>query len=100
MPCWRWGRRRLWPTPWKKWKDMVSLASALVVNIGTLSRPWIEAMKLAIATGPAAANSHRARPGGSRSHPPTHPVPLGELLELGTPMLVRGNASEICRPGK
>jgi hydroxyethylthiazole kinase len=76
-------------------EDMAGLASALVVNIGTLSRPWVEAMKLAVTTA-------------QRRHIPIVLDPVGagatplrtrtarELLELGSPLLVRGNASEIC----
>ncbi|HQN25516.1 MAG: hydroxyethylthiazole kinase [Syntrophales bacterium] len=74
--------------------EMAVLAGALVVNIGTLSDPWIRAMRLAV---PAA----RAR------HIPVVLDPVGagatayrtqtvrELISLGPPTILRGNASEI-----
>jgi len=74
--------------------EMAVLAGALVVNIGTLSDPWIRAMHLAL---PAA----RAR------HIPVVLDPVGagatayrtqtvrELISLGPPTILRGNASEI-----
>jgi hydroxyethylthiazole kinase len=76
-------------------EDMVSLASALVVNIGTLSRPWIEAMKLAVATARRRRIPIVLDPVGAGATP-LRTRTARELLELGTPMLVRGNASEIC----
>jgi hydroxyethylthiazole kinase len=30
--------------PWRKWMKWLTFSSALVVNIGTLSRDWIKAM--------------------------------------------------------
>ncbi len=75
-------------------EDMVAIASALVLNIGTLSPPWIEAMELA---GQAAV----------RKGIPTVLDPVGvgasayrtrtaaALLDTARPAVVRGNASEI-----
>lgn len=75
--------------------EMVSLASALVVNIGTLSSPWIEAMKTAVGVArqrqipiildPVGAGATQLRTRTAR-----------RLLEMGGPIIVRGNASEIC----
>jgi hydroxyethylthiazole kinase len=74
-------------------EDFVAISSSLVVNIGTLSPPWIAAMRLAAV---------QARSLGKRWV--LDPVGVGatslrtrvarELVELG-PAVVRGNASEI-----
>ena len=75
-------------------EEMTALASALVLNIGTLSGPWVEAMVLA---------GRAAQPKGI----PTVLDPVGvgattfrtrtaqRLLEETGPRLIRGNASEI-----
>ena len=47
-------------------EEMVGLASALVLNIGTLSEHWIEAMLLAGARGERARDPGRARSGRRR----------------------------------
>ena len=74
-------------------EDFVSISQALVVNIGTLSSAWVEAMRLATA---------RARDGGI----PWVLDPVGagateyrtrvatELARLG-PAVIHGNASEV-----
>lgn len=74
--------------------EMAALASALVLNIGTLSEPWIQAMRLAgqaarqrgipIVLDPVGAGATRYRTRTAR-----------ELLEELAPAIVRGNASEI-----
>jgi hydroxyethylthiazole kinase len=74
--------------------DMVNIAGALVINIGTLSDPWIKAMSLAAA---------RAK---ERNIPIIlDPVGVGateyrtrtarELLQAAPPSIIRGNGSEI-----
>jgi len=74
---------------------MVGLASALVINIGTLSRPWIEAMQLA-----AQSASDRGIPlvldpvGAGATELRTRTA--GALIENSQGILIRGNASEIC----
>jgi hydroxyethylthiazole kinase len=75
-------------------EEMAGLASALVLNIGTLSGPWIEAMTIAaraarkkgipIVLDPVGAGATRFRTG----------VAL-DLLTAARPAIVRGNASEI-----
>lgn len=75
-------------------EELVAIASALVVNIGTLSPPWIEAMRRATAAArsrglpwvldPVGAGASGLRTGTALS-----------LLEEGLPTVVRGNASEI-----
>lgn len=75
-------------------EDMVALADALVVNIGTLSSDWVDSMEQAI------------RAAGARSMPVVlDPVGAGatrfrtetchRLLAAGPPTILRGNASEI-----
>ena len=75
-------------------EDMVAIASALVVNIGTLSEPWVAAMAKALARA------------GQRGIPIVlDPVGVGAtpyrtrafraLLEKARPAVIRGNASEI-----
>jgi hydroxyethylthiazole kinase len=75
-------------------EEMVSIAGALVVNIGTLSAPWVAGMKLAIRKAaelnkpivldPVGAGATKYR---NRS--------LTELLEIAPPTIIRGNGSEI-----
>jgi len=79
-------------------EEMVSLASALVLNLGTLSTPWIEAMKRAahvasqreipVVLDPVGAGATQLRTRTARE--------LLELMQPGTPLTIRGNASEIC----
>ncbi|WP_020677843.1 hydroxyethylthiazole kinase [Geopsychrobacter electrodiphilus] len=75
-------------------EEMVGIASALVINIGTLSREWIAAMELAMQAAAkkgipiifdpvgAGATSYRTRT-------------CLELLQKTAPTIIRGNASEI-----
>ncbi len=75
-------------------EEMVGIAGALVINIGTLSTPWIQAMHKAqqaaaakgipIVIDPVGAGATRLR---------TQTV--HELMQAVSPTVVRGNASEI-----
>ncbi|MBM4271867.1 MAG: hydroxyethylthiazole kinase [Deltaproteobacteria bacterium] len=75
-------------------EDMVSIAGALVINIGTLSPHWIRAMLLAayrarnlnipIILDPVGAGATAYRTSTAR-----------ELLQEVPPAIIRGNASEI-----
>ncbi len=75
-------------------EDMVSIAGALVINIGTLSPHWIRAMfraayhakkmNIPIVLDPVGAGATAYRTGTAR-----------ELLEKVPPAIIRGNASEI-----
>ncbi len=74
--------------------DMVDIAAALVINIGTLSQAWVKAM-------------HRAMAAAGRKGIPIIIDPVGagatayrtktvhDLLKTSTPAIIRGNASEI-----
>jgi hydroxyethylthiazole kinase len=74
--------------------DMVNIANALVINIGTLSDPWINAMFKAAARAkknnipvildPVGAGATEYRTGTVR-----------KLLQASSPSIIRGNASEI-----
>lgn len=74
--------------------DMLAISSALVINIGTLSGPWINSMRTAISLA-----SERHLPivldpvgaGATRFRTRT----MQELLSTGQPTVLRGNASEI-----
>jgi hydroxyethylthiazole kinase len=75
-------------------EEMVSLAGALVLNIGTLSPPWIEAMlragrkanelRVPVILDPVGAGATRLRTDSAR-----------QLIEGLTINVIRGNASEI-----
>ena len=75
-------------------EDMVALASAVVINIGTLSQTWVEAMERAIKTAeekripvildPVGAGATAYRTTTAR-----------RLLDSGPVAIIRGNASEI-----
>lgn len=74
--------------------EIVSLSSALVINIGTLSPPWVESMFSAI----AAAKTHNipwvldpVGVGASRYRTET----ARELIMAHPPAIIRGNSSEI-----
>lgn len=75
-------------------RDLIGIANALVLNIGTLSRPWIESMHLAgkaagergvpVILDPVGAGASRLRTETSIS-----------LLDSVRPAVIRGNGSEI-----
>jgi len=75
-------------------EEMVSLAGALVLNIGTLSPPWVEAMRRAgkranalhvpVILDPVGAGATRLRTDSAR-----------QLIEEVSIQVIRGNASEI-----
>jgi len=79
-------------------EELVDLSGALVINIGTLSKPWIDAMfkagrrarsrKLPVILDPVGAGATRLRTDTAR-----------ELLQQVRPAIVRGNASEILALG-
>ncbi|MEY4761521.1 MAG: hypothetical protein RLZZ200_1377 [Pseudomonadota bacterium] len=75
-------------------EELVGISSALVLNIGTLSGPWIEAMLLAgnaarsrgvpVVLDPVGAGASAFRTSTAR-----------RLVETVRPAIIRGNASEI-----
>ncbi len=75
-------------------EDMLDIAGALVINIGTLSDPWIRAMKLAIEKAksknvPIIFDPVGAGATGLRNNA------IHVLFPSGPPTIIRGNASEI-----
>ncbi|WP_035485884.1 hydroxyethylthiazole kinase [Geminicoccus roseus] len=74
-------------------EEFVGIADALVVNIGTLSTPWITAMELAAARALALGKPWVLDPvgaGATRLRTDT-----GRALLAHRPSLIRGNGSEI-----
>jgi hydroxyethylthiazole kinase len=79
-------------------EEMVSLARALVINIGTLSDPWIEAMLLAGRTANAKGLPIVFDPVGSGATSLRTRTTRRIVQEL-KPAIIRGNASEILSIG-
>ncbi len=79
--------------------DMVNIANSLVINIGTLSDPWIQAMAKAMARAkekntpivldPVGVGATEYRTRTAR-----------ELLQVASPSIIRGNGSEIMALGQ
>ena len=74
--------------------DMTSLASALVINIGTLSAAWVDSMRLAMERASRSRIPVVFDPVGAGATPYRTRVSL-ELLAATPPTVIRGNASEI-----
>ena len=75
-------------------EDMTGLAGALVINIGTLSKPWIDAMEKAMLKAgesniPVVLDPVGAGATGYRTET------VLKLLNAAAPQVIRGNASEI-----
>lgn len=75
-------------------KDMVGIASALVINIGTLSDPWIRAMFKAALKAAQKEIPIILDPVGAGATPYRTQM-ARELIEAVPPTIIRGNASEI-----
>jgi len=75
-------------------KDMVRIAGALVVNVGTLDEYWVESMRLAIEQAELSHKPWILDPVGAGATPYRNTV-LNELITNFHPSVVRGNASEI-----
>jgi len=75
-------------------EDMAALASALVINIGTLNTEWVAAMELAMRTAKSRHIPIVFDPVGAGATPFRTNTSL-HLLELINPSVIRGNASEI-----
>ena len=74
--------------------DMVGIAGALVLNIGTLEPDWIAAMQLALAAARKRGVPVVLDPVGAGATPYRNAA-LAELLRTGAPSVVRGNGSEV-----
>jgi hydroxyethylthiazole kinase len=75
-------------------KDMVGIAQALVLNIGTLEPDWVEAMQLALQAARTRGVPVVLDPVGAGATPYRNAA-IGELLRSGAPSVVRGNGSEV-----
>ncbi len=75
-------------------EDMVNIASALVVNIGTLSGPWVAAMEKAARRAAQRGIPIIYDPVGAGATPYRTRSILA-LLQAARPAVIRGNASEI-----
>jgi hydroxyethylthiazole kinase len=75
-------------------RDMVGIAQALVLNIGTLEPAWIRAMQIALEAARARGIPIVLDPVGAGATPYRNAA-LADLLRTGAPSIVRGNASEI-----
>lgn len=74
--------------------DMVAIADALVVNIGTLSPAWVEAMHVAMRAARERATPVVLDPVGAGATP-YRTATVDELIADAAPTIIRGNASEI-----
>jgi hydroxyethylthiazole kinase len=74
--------------------DMVGIAQALVLNIGTLEPAWIRAMQIALQAARSRGIPVVLDPVGAGATPYRNAA-LKELLATGAPSVIRGNASEI-----
>jgi len=74
--------------------DMVAIASALVINMGTLSDKWVEAMLLAGKAAKKKGIPVVFDPVGVGATPYRNQV-AASILEICQPTIIRGNASEI-----
>jgi hydroxyethylthiazole kinase len=75
-------------------EDMTSISNALVVNIGTLSRQWVDGMVMAMKRAWTLDKPIVLDPVGVGSTPYRAEV-ARYLLKEGKPTVIRGNASEI-----
>ncbi len=75
-------------------EDMASMANALVINIGTLSPPWVRSMFRAFARAAAQGVPVIIDPVGAGATP-YRTSTARELISAGQPTIIRGNASEI-----
>jgi hydroxyethylthiazole kinase len=75
-------------------KDMVKIAGALVINIGTLSEKWVNAMKIALREANKLNKPVVFDPVGAGATP-YRTETVKELLQAGSMSIIRGNASEI-----
>lgn len=75
-------------------QDMVKIASSLVINIGTLSEKWINAMHLALKQANSMNKPSVLDPVGAGATPYRSRA-AADLLKTGSFSAIRGNASEI-----
>ena len=74
-------------------EDFVAISDALVINIGTLSPPWVEAMRRAAVTANAARKPWVLDPVGCGATP--YRTSTAADIAAFRPAVIRANASEI-----
>jgi len=74
--------------------DIAAIASALVINIGTMSPPWVRGMFKAMAAAVSQGVPVVIDPVGAGATPYRTQM-IRELINAGKPSIIRGNASEI-----
>jgi hydroxyethylthiazole kinase len=74
--------------------DMVAIAQALVLNIGTLDPYWIESMCMALAAASKRGIPTVLDPVGAGATPYRNQA-INSLLAVASPTVIRGNGSEI-----
>ena len=75
-------------------EDMVKIASSLVINIGTLSPAWIDAMILAVRAAKRKGIPIVLDPVGAGATPMRTETCM-RIMKAANPTVIRGNASEI-----
>ncbi len=75
-------------------EDIAAIASALVINIGTMSPPWVRGMFKAFAKAVSKGVPVVIDPVGAGATP-YRTQTIRELIGAGRPSIIRGNASEI-----
>ena len=75
-------------------EDMISISSALVINMGTLSPKWVDAMKIAMIKANTLNKPIVFDPVGVGASNYRTQIAL-EIIESYHPSVIRGNASEI-----
>ena len=75
-------------------EDMVGIAAALVINIGTLSEPWVASMTKAALQAKRKGIPIVYDPVGAGATP-YRTRTIHELIQAAAPAILRGNASEI-----
>ena len=75
-------------------EDMAAMASALVINIGTISAPWVRGMFKAFARAVSMGVPVVIDPVGAGATP-YRTGTVRDLIRAGRPTIIRGNASEI-----
>jgi hydroxyethylthiazole kinase len=75
-------------------REMVGIAQALVVNIGTLDPYWVESMELALKAAAARGIPTVLDPVGAGATPYRDQT-VARLLAAAAPSVIRGNGSEI-----
>ena len=79
-------------------REMIGIAASLVVNIGTLSPSWVDAMALAMREAATKGVPIVLDPVGAGATPYRTQTSL-ELIKAVRPQIIRGNASEIMTLG-